>query len=192
MTIQDIFDYANDYYNRARSIVESMGDAVSAVMPDFKLKNAYCQLDIIVQYVLLETAIADGKFLEAEGEFIDKITDSFDLINLFNDVPDGMNWHWFALHVPFAEIKNIIANVRLLAHEHMQSFAKLFAIVDASVFELDILGDLVECIAKIATCFILCDGSGDEIESKVASQITNECLVAPWVEMRDRARNSKG
>ena len=191
MAAQELFNIATENYQKARQLVSKMNDVVSAVRPDFNPKAGYLKLDIIVQYTLLEIALADGKFLPIEGEFIDKITDSFDVINLFDNVPKGMNWRWFADNKGYSEIKNTIGNLRKMAQEHMLDFAGLFALVDAAYTDYDILGELLEYLGLIAGAFTRIDGSHDESEVKVASAVTEKYLVRPWLEMMDRARNSK-
>lgn len=190
MTTQDLFNIASRNYLEAHKLVSDLGVALAAAVPDFDVRGAYCGMDIIIQYVLLETALADGKFTEIEGEFIDKITDYFDVIHLFDNIPDGMNWKWFATHAPFSDISNIIGELKNLAEVHMTKFAELFAMLDAAVKDLDVLGEMVKHIAQIATCFALVDGNGEEIESKTAADVTNRYLILPWLEMRNKMINS--
>ena len=188
MASQDLFNVAIINYQKARQLVAKMNDVVGAARPDFNPKAGYLKLDIIVQYTLLEVALADGKFSPIEGEFIDKITDTFDVINLFDNVPRGMNWQWFANNRSFSDIKNTIGNLRKMAQEHMEDFASLFAIVDAAYPDYDILGELLEYLGLIAGAFTRIDGSHDESEVKVATAVTEQYLVKPWVEMMRRVR----
>ena len=188
MSSQDLFNAATQSYQEARNLVAKMNDVVANVRSDFNPKASYVKLDIIIQYTLLEVALADGKFSPIEGEFIDKITDSFDVINLFKDVPQGMNWHWFACNRSFSDIKNVIAELRKAATAHMEDFARLFAIVDAAYPNYDILKELVRYLGDIAGCFTRIDGSHEQREVDVATQVTTEYLIKPWVEMRARAR----
>ena len=188
MAAQELFNIATENYQKARQLVAKMNDVVSAVRPDFNPKAGYLKLDIIVQYTLLEVALADGKFSPIEGEFIDKITDSFDVINLFDNVPRGMNWQWFANNRSFGDIKNTIGNLRKMAQEHMQDFASMFAIVDAAYPDYDILAELLQYLGLIAGAFTRIDGSHDESEVKVASTVTEQYLVRPWLEMMHRVR----
>lgn len=188
MTTQDLFDAATVSYGNARKLVSKMGEIVSKAHPDFSVKMAYLKLDVIVQYTLLEIALADGQFLPIEGEFIDKITDTFDVINLFDNVPRGMNWKWFAQNKSFSDIKSVIGKLRSMAREHMNDFAKLFAVVDAAIPQYDILGELIGYLGEIAGCFTRIDGSIDSREADIGATVTTEYLVKPWVEMRKSCR----
>ena len=191
MAAQELFNIATENYQKARQLVGKMNEVVGAVRSDFNPKAGYLKLDILVQYTLLEIALADGKFSPIEGEFIDKITDTFDVINLFDNVPKGMNWKWFADNKGYNEIKNTNGNLRKKAQEHRMDFARLIALVDAAYTDYDILGELLEYLGLIAGAFTRIDGSHDESEVKIASAVTEQYLVRPWLDKMQRARNSK-
>ena len=188
MTTQDLFNMATNSYQNARNLVGKMNDIVARAHSDFNPKAAYVKLDIIVQYLLLETALADGKFVPIEGDFIDKITDTFDVINLFDNVPQGMNWRWFAENKGFSDIKNTIAKLRGVAQAHMRDFAALFAIVDAAVENYDILGELLGYLGEITGCFTRIDGQHDDSELQVAKKVVEEYIAKPWWIIMDSLR----
>ncbi|MCH5156760.1 MAG: hypothetical protein J1G02_02655 [Clostridiales bacterium] len=188
MTQQELFNCATESYQKARGLVSKMNEVVASVRKDFNPKAGYLKLDIIVQYMLLETALADGKFLPIEGEFIDKITDSFDVINLFKDVPQGMNWKWFALNRNYSHIKDTIVRLRSMAQEQMQDFASMFALVDAAFEDYDILGEMLGYLGEIAGCFTRIDGSHDEREVEIATAVVTEFLTKPWLAMMDKVK----
>lgn len=188
MTKQDLFNMATESYQNARGLVSKMNEVVAHAHKDFNPKAGYLKLDIIVQYMLLETALADGRFSPIEGEFIDKITDSFDVINLFKDVPQGMNWQWFANNRSYSSIKDTIVRLRRMAQEQMEDFASLFAIVDAAYEDYDILGELLSYLGEIAGCFTRIDGSHDESEVRVATDVVAEYLAKPWLAMMDKVK----
>ena len=188
MTSQELFNYANNSYQNARGLVGKMSEVVAHAHPEFNTNAAYAKLDVIVQYMLLETALADGRFSPIEGEFIDKITDTFDVINLFRDIPQGRNWHWFATNRSFSEIKDTISRLRGMAQQHMMEFANLFAIVDAAYEDFDILGELLGYLGEIAGCFTRIDGSHEEREVNIAASVVKNYLAAPWISMMDNVR----
>ena len=185
MSMQDLFDMASESYQKARDLVAKMNAVVSKANSKFSPEVSYIKLDIIIQYLLLETSIADGKFSPIEGDFIDKITDSFDIIDIFENAPKGMNWKWFAEHRSFTDIKNTIGKLRKAAQKQMSDFAELFAIVDAATENYDILGELLGYLGEIAGCFSRIDGSHDEREVNVATNIVSEYLAKPWLEMME-------
>ena len=188
MATQEIFNRAIGNYQSARALVAKMNEIIASARPEYNPKVGRFQLDIIVQYTLLEVALADGKFSPIEGEFIDKITDSFDVIRLLDNIPDGRNWQWFATNKSFSEIKDVIGQLRNMAQEHMQAFAQLFAIVDALYPDYNILKELLGYLGAIAGCFIIIDGNDDERESEIAKQVTLKYLIEPWVNMMDNIR----
>lgn len=187
---QKLFDDAVKYYNATISAINVMSEAVQKAMPKFTPEVARCQFDIILQYTLLKVAIADGKFEPIEGEFIDKITDSFDIIRLFEDVPAGMNWQWLANNASISDIAKIIDQAGELARQHMEAFAQVFAVLDACSEKVDELSLICEGIMMIAACFSFLDGEGANSEASALARVITENIVAPWNEMMKKAKNN--
>lgn len=183
MTQQELFNCATGNYQSARALVSKMNEVVAAATTGYNPRAAFVKLDIIIQYTLLEVALADGKFSPIEGEFIDKITDTFDVLNLFNNYPQDKNWRWFATNRSFSEIRDTIGRLRGMAQQHMMEFASLFAIVDKAYPNYNILEELLEYLAKIAGCFTHIDGSHEQREVDIASKVTSEYLIRPWLSM---------
>lgn len=190
MNIQELFDKASKIYDHSIGLVNVMSEAVKSAMPDFEANSARCQFDIILQYVLLRTALADGKFEPVEGEFIDKITDSYDILRLFKDLPEGLNWRSIAENASISDIASIIDVVGDLAKEHMEVFAQVFALLDASSNGIDELKLLSDDIVAIAACFSFLDDNGTNEESQALTDTLNECLLKPWIEMYNKVVDS--
>lgn len=179
MNTQELFDNAAMRYNDARNLIGEMGAYVLKSNPQFKIVDVFCEFDIIIQYILLEIALADGKFLEIEGEFIDKITDTYDILYLFNNNDSGKNWSYAGANMVFPHIRYVIHKVEELADGHLRDFAKFFAAVDSEMSNKDYMSELIACVKDIAVAFILCDGNGDQNEVKTAVQVVKQCLIQP-------------
>ncbi len=188
---QKLFDDAVKYYNATISAINVMSEAVQKAMPQFTPEVARCQFDIILQYTLLKVAVADGKFEPVEGEFIDKITDSFDIIRLFEDVPAGMNWQWLANNAPISDIAKIIDQAGELAKQHMEAFAQVFAVLDACSEKVDELSLVCEGLMMIAACFSFLDGKGADSEASALADVITENVMTPWQQMLQRAKANK-
>ena len=183
---QKLFDKAVEIYDSSIALVNTMSNAVKSSFPEFEPKNARCQFDIILQYALLRVALADGKFEPVEGDFIDKITDSYDILMLFKDLPEGLNWRWLADNAPLSDIEAIIDDAGELAKMHMEVFAQVFALLDASSDGIDELKILSDGIVAIAACFSFLDGKGTEEESEAISKVMRESLLNPWIEFYNK------
>ncbi len=180
MTAQEYFDKAQYHYDRCIKFINAMSQKMLETKSDFKDNIARTEFDMILQYVLLRTALADGKFYKVEGQFIDKITDNYDIINLFKDVPKGLNWEWIAVNQSIDKIKGVVDELKPLADKYIEDFIKWFAKLDARDTEFDLLEILVKELGEICTCFVFCDGARAEGEVEVAGRTVGEILYAPW------------
>lgn len=187
MNTQALFEYAQMRYRRARRLIEEMVVAHGS-QPSVDLKNAYCQLDIIVQYILLKIALADGKFLEIEGEFIDQITDSYDVLYLFDKCNEDYNWSFAGAFMTFEQVKKIVRKVEKLAREHILAFSQLFA---SDFANKDCARELYQCINDVALAFIMSDGNVSQKELDIASDVVRDCLTEPWLATQSTIRRKK-
>lgn len=171
---QEYFDNAYQNYNNALALIEKLWASATDGQGVDALKK---QFDVIVQYVLLKVAIADGNFSEIEGVFLDNLTDNLKILHLFGLGGDEYNWQFAALNLQMRQIQAVIGEVEKSAHEPMFTFAKTIAPV---VAHTDCLDRLFQHVKNIAACFILCDGNGTVREVEVASDTVVRCLVNPW------------
>lgn len=184
--VQELYAKACDRYNDSIDLLTAMSECVCAVKPDYDSQFARCQFDIILQYTLLRAAIADGKFTAIEGRFIDEITCTYDILHLFDNVPDGMGWEWLAEHSGYKDIVAMIDVLQKRAENHMEFFCSTFAIVDAFTSEFDELQMLIENISAIAIYFVNLDGVVTEDEQKNIADAIVECLNDPWVNVYNK------
>lgn len=188
MTSQQLFDNAYARYLQARQLISEMCDKAAALNLDYPVKTAFCQFDIIVQYVLLRVALADGEFSEIEGEFVDKLTDSYDVLSLFDADPSEYRWGFAGANLKFDQIKNVIDKVEQLARCHMKQFVHTFALVDDASSE-DYVKQLCAYVKDVAAAFILSDKRGSRSEIVTAHQTVNEWLLKPWLAFQQNQQN---
>ena len=181
MTTQELFDFAQNRYRYARSLVTEMIEFVRKSQPNFNEKNSYFQFDAIVQFILLKVALADGKFLEIEGEFIDQITDSYDILQLFENHDDSYNWSFAGAHLTFNQVESLVNKVEKRAREHMLDFTDLFAEIDLVDRSKNYIQEMYECVNDIALAFIMADGKATAKEREIAIEVVRDCLTEPWL-----------
>lgn len=188
MTTQELFDQAVQQYNDIIAVINRMSQlVVDHVNKDFDARIARAKFDVLLQYTLLRVAIADGKLLPVEGEFIDKITDTCDVLRLVPDFPKDANWTWIAKNVGFDDLLTLVAIVEEVAKEHMSHFADMFAIIDKADTEHDCLNEIAPRVCVIASLFILIDGERDEKEVHTTAEVVYKYLVGPWQDMIQHA-----
>ena len=191
MSTQELFDKAQERYRYARRLVGEMIEIVRKDQPNFNSKSSYDQLDIIVQFILLKIALADGKFLEIEGEFIDQITDSYDVLFLFDSVDDmDYDWSFAGAYMDFHHVEFLVNKVEKLANEHILAFSDLFAVIDLVDRSKNYVKELYDCIRDVALAFIMCDGSASENEIETAVNVVSEYLTEPWLAKQYKLKNS--
>lgn len=172
---QEHFDKAYDNYTEALALIEEV--CASDKRNAHNVEQLRRQFDVIVQYVLLKVAIADGEFSEIEGAFIDNLTDNMKILHLLGLGGDEYNWQFAGIHLHLWQIETVIDKVEKLAYAPMFDFAKKFAPVAAHT---DCLDKLFGYVKTIAACFILCDGNGTQREVAAALDVVQRCLVNPW------------
>ncbi len=180
MTVQELFEKAKYHYDRCLKFIDKMSENIQKSIPEFNASIAKMEFDIILQYVLLRTALADGAFKEIEGEFIDKITDNFDIITLFKGVPEGFNWKWIGANEPLNSVRGVVNELKPRADEYIEDFINWFSALDEADTNFDLLEILTKEIGEICTCFVFCDGRRAEGEIEVAGRTVAEVLSAPW------------
>ena len=191
MSTQELFDKAQERYRYARRLVTDMIDFVKKEQPNFNSKNSYFQVDVIVQFILLKVALADGKFLEIEGEFIDQITDGYDITSLFDSQEENYNWSFAGAFLTFEQVGKIVSVVENRAWEHILAFSDLFAEVDLIDSSKNYVRELYECIKDVASYFIMADGNATKHEIETAVNVVRECLTDPWLAKQRKLKNKK-
>ena len=187
MSTQDLFDYAQDQYRRASSIVAEMTETVTQSQPNFDVAKTKFQFDILVQLILLKIALADESLTEIEGEFIDQITDNYDIMSLYDNSADTeYNWSFVGAWMGFDHARQLINRVDKLATEHLREFIQIFAAIDKRSNGKNYLQQLFDCIKCVVVAFIKCDARTLEVEVESAVQIVREYLIEPWLAVMNK------
>ena len=189
MSTQQLFDFAQKRYREARKLVSEMIDFVRKDQPNFNSKSSYFQFDAIVQFILLKVALADGKFLEIEGQFIDKITDGYDILQLFDSHDDEYNWSFAGALMTYEQVEYLVNKVEQLANEHIMAFSDLFAEIDLKDRSKNYVRELYACIRDVAAAFIKADGSATQKEVEMAVKVVSECLTNPWLNKQKKLKS---
>ena len=189
MSTQDLFDKAQECYRRAQSLIGDMIEFAKKEQPNFDTKSAYAQFDIIVQFILLKVALADGKFLEIEGEFIDQITDSYDILFLFDSHDEDYDWSFAGAFMTFEQVEKLVGKVEKLANEHIMEFSEMFSEIDLKDRSKVYVKELYDCIKDVASYFIMADGNATSKEIETAVKVVRECLTEPWLSKQKKLKS---
>ncbi len=187
MTIQDVFNEGIRAYNNGVAVVNAMNQVIidNALIEDFEAKYPLAEFDLLVQYVLLETALADGRFSPNEGQFIDKITDTADIIKLMG--ADTPNWTWLAQNKGLDTIRNYISKVQDLARPYIDHFGEMFGLLDKIDTSRAYLDELIESFKDLTVSFCYIDGDPREEEASRCAEVLSKVLIQPWMRGASRA-----
>ena len=192
MNTQNLFDYAEQRYKHARNLIAEMTKLVQENQPSFKERSAYCQFDIMVQFILLNIALADGKFSEIEGEFIDEITESYDVLFLFDSDDDtDYDWSFVGAYMTLEHAEYLVNTVKKRAIEHIQSFICVFAEAELLDNGRKYFDELFKCIKDIASAFIMCDGNATKKEIELAVNVVRQYFTNPWLTQQNKLKNPR-
>ena len=175
MTPKESFGLACNLYEDAKKTVKDLSDYAKTISPEFSYEIAMRQFDMILQAVLLNVAVQDGKFVNVEAQFIDKITDYADVLVRVNTKikEENSSWEnmtWGDIEYLTEENKDkfglIVANI---VDEIAEDFTQYFAAIDV-VEDRDYLEELQAYIIKISMLLSAVDG--DDLDDDAAKNET--------------------
>lgn len=189
---QELFDKAVQSYDQAIQLLKVMDqtfqDVVFKNQPDkrYDTRITFAQFDMILQAVLLNMAISDGKFDRLEQQFVEKITDYGDLLDYIRKDSKGqldLTWAQVASVSPATQ-QQLVSALPAILDNLCDSFVKPLALVDKSVDAMDFLGKLEGYIAQISVCFSYVDGNSDQGEANASCQMVIRLLEQRWKQYR--------
>ena len=204
LSAQDCFNIACNYYTEARGIVEELSNFAKRVNSNFSFDIAMRQYDQILQAVLISAAVADGRYMQIESDFINKITDYGDVLIGFNASMKKQNSDWvdftwddiddFSNGTNDDTRTKLVAIILTYTEELSDDFVKWFAPIDGATGK-EFLEALVEKTNGIIISFTAVDGDEISTESDsakefgMASRMLNLALVEKWEKARDEFNN---
>ena len=189
MTTQELFDRAQDIYRRALGLVAEIVKHVKDKQSDFDERATYFQFDSLVQFVLLKIALSDG-FSEIEGEFIDQITDNYDVLTLYPYCDDeDYDWRFVGAYMSYDYAKTVVNDIEKRVNEHINAFVQLLAEVDFDTGK-DYCKQIFECLKDVVSYFILSDGNKTKQEMEMAVEVVSEWLTIPYFNLLNKLKNS--
>ncbi len=193
-TVEQVYRTACARYEIVKSVVCEMSELVRQAQGDLKDESAMATIDLIIQATLLNVAVTDGSFQEAEKQFIDVLTEYGDLIKFVNFEAKRQNssWcdiSWDSISELDAETKKKLGAIAgTIVDPYATSFVKIFASIDKLVEERDYIKILRESIEGIIVALSVIDG--DDIDSNRANaevfvgfSILDLLLTKKWEEV---------
>ena len=190
---QKNFDIACSVYEQAKEIIKELSAYAKLALPEFSFEVSMVQFDLLLQGILLRTAMEDGYFLKEEREFIEKITDYADIMQYYNKRGVDITWENF---YDFSDKDRKELSLKMLAalNTIADNFIAPFALIDAA-FARDYCEELSQKIGVICMAFSYCDGDQEnstcvKSEMGVALTLLNKVIVEKWQEVEANSQNN--
>lgn len=189
-TPNDLFQFAVENYNKANDLVFEMGKLAQKINPKFSLKTATIEFDLILQAALFKQALSDKKIDNLEVQFIEKITDTADLMDYmkqkFPDYAGLFSWESIGC-LTIDDLNKLSGIIDAEIKELGEDFSLFYGMVDAATPDFNYFDALLDCTGAIAAALANIDGDGTEEEMKVASEATFDTFAGVFLVVKEQA-----
>lgn len=159
-----------DSINDLREMAKLMKDVVSQKGINYDIKSVLRNFDILLQYSMLQVAVADNILKEEEIRLIQNITEYGDFCS-FLSVIAKYEITWEGLYYSKeSDIKQVLNDMKDIVHDLANTFVTTFAVVD-SVTDYNYLSDLKRNVTMLFLSICKIDGSVED------SEFSNGCLI---------------
>lgn len=166
------FKLARKHYNIVKSLIEELSSLAQAKQVDFSYEKAMQNFDLLLQSILLRTAVEDGCFQSEERQFIEKLTDYADLMTyVLNNTDIDVSWDSFS-SLGNEKQKDLSLDIFVVLDDLVNDFVFPFASI-AAALPKDYCEEITTAMIKISACLAGCDS--DDMDSK---NFKNETIVA--------------
>lgn len=193
-TSRDLINIALKRHEHCEHLIAEMVKEVNKTDSAYTFAIAMREFEMVLQTVLIKSAVADGELEGFEEFFIQNIIEYADMIESINSElmdfsPDWVEISWEDFYDMPQEDKEMIANVAFkIASGYAQELVSELAKVDKAIKEKNYLEMLNEDVIAIVLAFAGVDG--DSIEGTSAEQETleglsvyNELINLKWSEI---------
>lgn len=189
---QELFDRASAVYDKAIARISVLDEVYQKAHkkdnPNFKgwdTKVTLAQFDLILQAILLTTAVSDGEFHRLERQFVDKITDYGDLLVFIKKETNGdLDLTWDGIAALSSDTQRKLAAILpSLLDKCCDNFVRPLATVDRAIDSQDFLDQITGNIAEISSYLADVDGSTTKGEATAAAKSACALLVNRWHEI---------
>ena len=170
----NIFELAQAAYADSVNDVKNMAQLIEKVLKSAGQKYDYKitlqQFDILLQYSLLQIAVADNDIDKNEIAFIRELTTYGDLCNYLS-ITSGNKIEWDTiLYASESVVKSLLNTLETPIKRLADEFMAMFVAVDKAV-EYDFLGDLKNNVTAIILAACRAEGEARREE------LTQSCMI---------------
>ena len=182
--VQSKYIIACSTYKNIMKYIDEMCAMAIGVIDPLYIKTCF---DVVLQYLLIKVAMADGKVEGIELEFIKKITTHGSLVDLMSEKLDcNVTWDFF-LNIPNDKIIQFNAVTEEIVSEYIDKMLMFCGIIDAKTPEVDYYNKVLVATSFIAIALADIDDDVDENEKKVFIDEFRKMLGWKWEEAKKRS-----
>ncbi len=149
-------------YNKATALIETVFETFESycqsIGESFDVRASMNRFDALLQFSLIEMAIADKDFDLEEVKFIRDLSRYCDFCEYLNQT-GGSSISWNDLYnAKISTLNKLLETCKTEMAKLNQEFVSLFTIVDKAITELDLISMLKDAIFNIFTALAGADG----------------------------------
>lgn len=172
--LQTIFNSCRELYKKCYGDVRLMSCEIAKYMEsqgkNWDPRITVAKFDIVLQYSLLQVAVADFDFDRNEMIFIRDITEQGDFVNYINAMANtDITWDGL-FNSSVSDIRKFLRDIKDVIEELSDEFVQVFALCD-KLTQYDFVSDLEDNVVLIIAGLAKMDGT------ITASEITQTYLI---------------
>ena len=172
-TKQDVFDLCKSLYLKSVNNVKAMAVEIAKIAEkdgiDIDPKAVAGEFDVVLQYSLLQVAVADFELDADEIIFIRDLTEYGDFVNYCSSEKFKLTWEML-YNASINDVRKLLKSLEDIIKDLSGRFVRIFAICDAAT-EYNFVSDLEDYLNTIITGLSLMDGDQTSDEKEVQTVI---------------------
>ena len=168
---------ACESYTESKRLIGEISKIISEMNPEITYEDVRVQYDLILQTVLLNAALEDGKFEEIELEFVTLLIKYGDILALANEackkiMPEWKDVRWANVAEADCEsAKKLASVVTKIVSSYTDSFVQVFYAIDKYNKKVDYLGEITSYTRRILSNLSGIDGDKRAEETNTGMKI---------------------
>ena len=174
---------ACESYTESKRLIGEISKVITGIDPSITYEEVRIQYDLILQAVLLNAALEDGKFEDIELEFVTLLIKYGDILALANEackklMPEWKDVRWANISaLDSTSAKKLAEIVTKIVSAYTDAFVKVFYVIDRANQKVNYLDELTSYTRRILSNLSKIDGDKKDSETITGMRIFNELVT---------------
>lgn len=174
---------ACESYTESKRLIGEISKVITGIDPTITYEEIRIQYDLILQTVLLNAAIEDGKFEDIELEFVTLLIKYGDILALANEackklLPEWKDIRWSNIStLDSVNAKKLAEIVTKIVSAYTDAFVNVLYVIDRANNKVNYLFELTSYTRRILTNLSMIDGDKRDSETLTGMKIFNELVT---------------